>query len=456
MKKQIDVQELRKGMYVTELDRPWLGTPFLFQGFEINSDDELAQLRQLCRHVFILEDDHHQQADRLPARPDSNRHEINRRDISVRELPPASVTRQVVDLKKSTKPLPGTHRFVDHQAAIPPGERHIPAQGTPPPVYQDVTPVESEMAYAREIEQGARETLFAILADARLGKSLDTQRARKVVNRMTESILRNPDAMVWLSHLKKKHEYTATHSLRVCVLALVFGRHLGYDRERLNILGIGALLHDIGKLKVPNELLDKPGKLTADEYEIMKSHVPEGLKLLEAQSGIPPAALEVVGRHHERYNGHGYIAGLTGDTIGEFGLVSALADTYDAMTSDRAYHPGLTPVDALKTIYDGRENTFHPWLAEQFIQCIGIYPIGSVVELSTGGVGVVISANRQRRLRPRVALVLSPEKKRYSPAPIIDLMQVTLDTKGNPFEIRAVLPPGTYGINPIEYIPTHH
>jgi HD-GYP domain-containing protein (c-di-GMP phosphodiesterase class II) len=188
----------------------------------------------------------------------------------------------------------------------------------------------------------------------------------------------------------------------------------------------------------------------------MKSHVPEGLKLLENERGLPAVALEVVGRHHERYNGKGYIAGLTGDTIGEFGLISALADTYDAMTSDRAYHPGATPVDTLKVIYEGRENTFHPWLAEQFIQCMGIYPIGSVVELSTGGVGVVISANRQRRLRPRVALVLSPDKKRYNPAPILDLMQVTQDTHGKPYEIRSVLPPGAFGINPVDYIPIHH
>jgi len=446
MKRKIDVQELRKGMYVTELDRPWLGTPFLFQGFEINSDDELAQLRQLCQHVFIQEGDAQQSIGFTRTPSLTARHD--------RATGSFSTARPVT--AKTTRPLPGTRRFVDSQSAIPPGDRNIPKQGSPPPVYEDVSPVEAEMPYAREIEQGARETLLTILEDARLGKSLDTQRARQVVNRMTESILRNPDAMVWLTHLKKKHEYTATHSLRVCVLALVFGRHLGFDRERLNLLGIGALLHDIGKLKVPLEILDKPSRLTPEEFEIMKQHVPEGVKLLESQSGIPAAALEIVGRHHERYNGDGYVAGLNGDKIGEFGLISALADTYDAMTSDRSYQPGYSPVDALKTIYEGRENSFHPWLAEQFIQCIGIYPIGSVVELSTGGVGVVITANRQRRLRPRVALVLSPEKKRYTPAPILDLMQVTQDTQGKPFEIRGVLPPGSFGINPVDYIPIHH
>lgn len=429
MKRKIDVQDLRKGMYVTELDRPWLGTPFLFQGFEIDADDELETLRRLCRHVFVLEGDARVQ------------HKARSRTAN--------------DARHGALP-PGTLQFANLQAAIPPGERATPKTGLPVPVYQDVTPVEEELPYAREIEVGARETLLTILDDARLGANLDIPRTRQVVNRMAESILRNPDAMTWLTHLKNKHEYTATHSLRVCVLSLVFGRHLGYDRERLNILGIGALLHDIGKLKVPNEILDKPSGLSPEEFEIMKSHVPEGLKLLEGQPGIPPMALEVVGRHHERYNGRGYIFGLGGDDIGEFGLISALADTYDAITSDRVYHAGMTPVDALKTIYDGRETAYHPWLSEQFIQCLGIYPIGSVVELTTGGIGVVISANRQRRLRPRVALVLSPEKKRYNPAPILDLMQVTQDANGNPFEIRSVLSPGAFDINPTDYIPIHH
>jgi putative nucleotidyltransferase with HDIG domain len=429
MKKRIDIQDLRKGMYVTELDRPWLGTPFLFQGFEVTTDEELTQLRSLCRFVYVLEGD--------------PRVAVGPRRSSFKSPAPAPVKETVSNEREIL--TTGVR-----------SETTLPASGSPAHHYPDLTLVEEELDAAREINHEARETLFSILDDAKLGHSLDTPRAKKVVSQMTESILRNPDALVWLTQLKNKHEYTATHSLRVCVLALAMGRHLGYDRDKLNVLGTGALLHDIGKLKVPNELLDKPESLTREEFEIMKSHVPEGLKLLDSAVGIPAPALEVVGRHHERYSGNGYIYRLSGDSIGEFGLVSGIVDTYDAITSDRAYHLSLSAADALKIIYEGRTRAFHPWLVEQFIQCMGIFPIGSVVEMSTGSIGVVITANRQRRLRPRVALTLSPDRQPYTPATILDLMHVTHDTNGKPLEIRKVLPAGSFDINPTEYMPVKH
>lgn len=429
MKSKVSVQELRKGMYVTELDRPWLGTPFLFQGFEIQSDDDLEKLRQLCEFVYILEGD---------ARPAVGHK---------RQLPnrPAFTARRTT----GARDIPHLHRD-----AV--SETSLPKAGTPPPRYPDQVPVEEEIQQAMEIESSARETLFNMLDDVRGGRNLDVPRAREIVGRMAESIIRNPDAMVWLAQLRKKHEYTATHSLRVSVLAMTLGRHLGYDREKLDILGIGSLLHDIGKIKVPNELLDKPESLTKEEFDIMKTHVPEGLKLLEGQRGIPAAALEVVGRHHERYSGNGYLFGLSGDTIGEFGLISAIVDTYDAITSDRAYHMSLSAAEALKIIYEGRERAYHPWLVEQFIQCMGIFPIGSIVEMNSGSIGVVITANRVRRLRPRVALIMTSDKKPISPATIVDLMQTPLDATGRPLEIRNVLPAGTFGINPVDYMPARH
>jgi putative nucleotidyltransferase with HDIG domain len=427
MKRKVDVNDLRKGMYVTELDRPWLGTSFLFQGFEIRTDDELTQLRRLCRHVYVLEGD-------IIALPGPHRPIENTASRSVN-----TKTTKVTGLRPETL------------TAV-----RVPKGGIPPQRYTDVTPVEEELQQSVEVEHSTRETLHTILDDARLGRSMDVPRTKRVIGQMTESIIRNPDALVWLTQLKKKHEYTATHSLRVCVLALALGRHLGYSREHLNVLGIGALLHDIGKLKVPVELLDKPDVLTRDEFELMKAHVPEGLKLLDGAPGIPAASLEVVGRHHERYSGNGYVFGMSGDTIGEFGLISAIADTYDAITSDRSYHLSLSAGDALKIIYEGRGRGYHPWLAEQFIQCMGIFPIGSIVEMSSGSIGVVITANRQRRLRPRVALILSPQRQPYTPAAIVDLMQVTHDPSGNPLEIRNMLPSGAFGINPTDYIPIQH
>jgi HD-GYP domain-containing protein (c-di-GMP phosphodiesterase class II) len=429
MKTKTDVQDLHKGMYITELDRSWLGTPFLFQGFEIHTDEELAQLRALCQYVYVLDQD-------TPVSPAVQR--------AKQQATPGS------QLHYTAK------RQIDDSAVTETLSRPFAHGETLRCHYPDVTPVEEELQQAVQVERGAREALYSILDDARLGRSVDTPAAKKAVGQMTESILRNPDALVWLTHLKNKHEYTALHSLRVCVLALALGRCLGYDKDKLNILGMGALLHDIGKLRVPVDILDKPGALTRKEFEIMKLHVPNGLRILENAEGISPAALEVIGRHHERYNGNGYAFGLSGDTIGEFGLISAIVDTYDAITSDRSYHLSLSAADALRIIYEGRDKAYHPWLTEQFIQCVGIFPIGSIVELSTGGIGVVITANRQRRLRPRVALILSPDKKPLAAITVVDLMTVTHDSNGKHIEIKNMLPSNTFGINPTDYIPIHH
>lgn len=430
MKTKTEVQDLRIGMYVVELDRPWLNSPFMFQGFEIHTDEELEQLRKYCHYVYILEKEEIKATIRKPVR------------------------------KPVSKPdrAPKAYTIWQETAATAPNKttgKKIRLAEAPPARYQDRHSVEEEIPRAAEIEKKAREMLYTILDDARFGHSVDTPGARKLVGQMTESIIHNPDALVWLTHLKQKSEYTALHSLRVCVLALAFGRHLGYEPDKLAILGTGALLHDIGKLKVPEEILDKPAPLTPEEFEIVKSHVPSGLKILEGAHGISPAVLEIVGRHHERYSGNGYVLGINGDAIGEFGMVGAIVDVYDAITSDRSYHMGASSAEALKILYEGRQNAYHPWLVEQFIQCLGIFPIGSIVELSTGSIGVVVTTNRTRRLRPRVAVILSPDKKPYQKPTYIDLMQVTRDTSGQLIEIKTILPAGSYEIKPTDHIPPY-
>ena len=321
------------------------------------------------------------------------------------------------------------------------------------PQHEDSTSLEQEVSVAQAAESRTRTLIYSIMDDIRLGRSINSVEAKKAVAGMVESVVRNPDALVWLTQLKKKDEYTALHSLRVCILALTFGRHLGLSAEQLNVLGIGALLHDVGKFKVPNEILNKPARLTDAEYQIMKTHVPLGVEILENTPNIPPAAIEVARRHHERYSGSGYINGFSGDEIGLFGLVGAIVDTYDAITSDRAYHSGMSAYDALNLLYQARNTEYHTGLVEQFIQCMGVYPIGSVVEMNSGSVGVVISINRARRLKPRVALVLDPDKHPYTPAPVVDLFQSPVDGSGRVLEIRKVLPTGTYGIVPANYLP---
>lgn len=403
MRKKISIRDLRVGMYVSELDRPWLGTPFLFQGFEVRTEEELIRLRRLCQHVYI---DTELGAFAVPRKP------VAVPDISI--------------LKNFS---PGHQR---------------------PSLHPDRVTLEEEIPRAREILNEAHTLVLSLMDDARLGRALDSDGARGAVAAMTDSVIRNPDALDCFIQLKNKDEYTAQHSLRVCVLALTFGRHLDFTAEQLNVLGIGALLHDLGKMKVPGEILNKPGRLTDQEFEIMKSHVPHGVAILERTPHIPAAAIEVARGHHERYSGGGYALGLKSDAIGLFGMVGGIVDSYDALTSDRVYRGGQSAFDTLSHMYAARHTDFHPELMAQFIQCMGIYPIGSIVELSNGEIGVVVTVNRVRRLKPRVALALTSGKERYDALKIVDLMQTG---PGQPLEIRSVLPAGSHGIHATDYLP---
>jgi HD-GYP domain-containing protein (c-di-GMP phosphodiesterase class II) len=424
MRKKIPVSELRKGMYVAELDRPWIGTSFLFQGFEITGEDVIAELRRCCQFVFI--DTELEAAAGTAARKPVSQTPSTTRRLSEQD-PLASL-----EFKLLKKTAPSAH--AEHR-------------------YRDEIPLQDEMGNARKVESRSRELIYTIMDDVRLGRSLPTVEAKKVVAELVESVVRNPDALVWLTQLKNQDEYTALHSIRVCILALTFGRHLELPPEHLNVLGIGALLHDIGKLKIPDAILNKPARLTDAEYTIMKTHVPLGVALLENSPGIPAAAIEVTGRHHERYSGQGYISGYSGDNIGLFGMMGAIVDCYDAVTSDRSYQAGISAYDALALLYKGRNSDFHTGLVEQFIQCMGIYPIGSIVEMSSGSVGVVVSINRARRLKPMVALVLNADKQPYAPATVVDLFSSPLDGAGRPLEIKRILPAGTFDINPSAYLP---
>ncbi len=409
-------------MYVAELDRPWLGTPFLFQGFEIRSDAELLELKRLCKWVYV-------------DTPDA--------PIGISAPRPAEAV---------APPRPQPKVLSDAEQRVAREILKIINQPRAQPVYSDKCEIEQEIPTAREHIAVARTLIYQILDDVRTGKNIDAISAKRVVGSLAESVIRNPDALTCFIQLKNKDEYTAQHSMRVCILALAFGRHLGLDRDTLELLGIGALMHDIGKMKVPNEILNKPASLTDYEFSLMKSHVPRGVEILEGTTGIPRPAIEVARCHHERYAGSGYISGLTGDQIGFFGMIGGIVDCYDAVTSDRPYRAGMSAHAALKQMYEWRGRDFHPGLVEQFIQCMGIYPIGSVVELNTGEIAVVVTMNRVRRLKPRVTLVLNANYAPYSTPVTVDLMNHKTQD-GRACEIDRVLEAGTFGIDPIRYLP---
>lgn len=405
-------------MYVAELDRPWTQTHFLFQGFEITNDEILDDLKENCDYVYIdIEKGIDLNSNTLP-RPSST-------NIKTETSPEVEA-----NLKRILKNQPVKRRWNGDRSTL-----------------------EEELVEARHIETAALDVLYSTLEDVKLGRTIDSAATKAVIAGMVESIIRNPDAMIVLSQLKDSDEYTALHSLRVCILALTLGRHINLSEEELNLLGVGALLHDVGKMKVPSELLNKSGRLTDKEFEIVKNHVPIGVQILENAKGISPLSIEVAERHHERYDGGGYALGYKGDQIGTFGLIAGIVDCYDAITSDRSYHEGMSAYNALSNMYKWRDTAFQAHLIEQFIQCMGVYPIGSVVELTTGAIGVVATVNRERRLKPCVVLVLNSDKQPYDAPKTINLMlEAQNNPKGAP-EIHKVLGTGEYDILPADYLP---
>ncbi len=416
MKKKIDAHDLVPGMYLAELDRPWGETPFPFQRFEVRTYDEIEWIKHNCKYVYIdvvLGDD-------VKSYPSTGG-------------PNEGMGRVIVTEQRGQRlPILGNASLVQHH---------------------DQTMFEEEIETARGIDLKARDMVSTMMEDARLGKTLDASGAKDVVTGLTKSVLRNPDALVCWTHLRDKDHYTALHCLRVSILALAFGRHLGFEEEQLNIVGIGGLMGDVGMSKIPSEILNKPTSLTAQEYEIVKNHVPYGLDTVRSTKGIPEEAIGVVQFHHEWYDGSGYMKGLKGDAIGLYGLMGGIIDWYDAVTSERPHRGAIAPTQALTRMYEQRNRIFHPTLVEKYIECMGIYPIGSVVEFRTEEVGVILTGDRAQRLRPKVAVVLNSEKKRYlSSTKIVELGGGSDDTAPKALEIKRVLPAGAYGINPTDYL----
>ena len=419
-KKKIDVMDLRKGMYISQLDRPWLESPFLFQGFELHTEEDMELLRKHCKYVII---DLTLGLDVLPL---SNRveYESRMRAIQDAEDEIASKVRELAD---------------------------SPSRPRGRPAYEDQVPLEEEIVRAREIESSAREIMHELIRHVQKGKDFSIELVTKVVTNMVNSMLRNPDAMVCLTYMRKISDYTALHSIRTCILGIAFGRHLVFTKEELIDLGVGLMLHDIGMMKIPKKILEKPSGLNTEEFETMKRHVGWGVALVNKNGVIPPLAMQVLQQHHERHDGEGYPLQLKGDAISQAGYIGSIVDVYDAVTSDRIYSGGLSAEDALKRMYEWREKDFHPELVEDYIRCMGIFPIGSLVELSTGSIGVVISINRARRLKPKVALVLTADKTPYSRKIVTDLME-HVDGQGREIKISRVLPVGSYNIHPMDHI----
>jgi putative nucleotidyltransferase with HDIG domain len=374
MTKRIDVERLKPGMYIADLGSDWLDHPFLRKSFPVKDEATIAKIVEAGIHQVYIDPERGFDVDDAPTH-----HEVEQQ----------------------------LEQEMAQVAAQPTPERRISAS--------------EEMGRARQIHAEANKIIHNIMRDVRMGEQVQLERVEPVVEKLTESILRNGSALLSLCRVKNKDDYTFQHSVSVCALHVSFCRAVGMDAATIRLAGIGGLLHDIGKVKVPAAILNKPGRLEDDELVVMKSHVVESKKILDQTAGITETSIQVAHEHHERHDGSGYPRGIKGGEISQMGRMAAICDVYDAITSDRVYHKGMAPHEALRKIFEWSKFHFDPALVQQFLRAIGIYPVGTLVMLESGRIGVVLEQSTANLLHPLVRVFYDSRRRQYLPPQEIDL-----------------------------------
>jgi HD-GYP domain-containing protein (c-di-GMP phosphodiesterase class II) len=374
MTKRIDVGQLRPGMYIADLGSDWMAHPFLRQSFPVKDEATIAKIVESGIHQVYIDPARGLDVDDAPTH-----HEVQRQ------------------LEEEMAQI----------AAQPVPERRISAT--------------EEMGKAKKIHAEANKIIHNIMRDVRMGEQVQLERVEPVVEKLTDSILRNGSALLSLCQVKNKDDYTFLHSVSVCALHVSFCRAVGMDAATIHLAGIGGLLHDIGKVKVPSEILNKPGRLEEDEFRAMKLHVVESKKILDQTAGITETSIQVAYEHHERHDGSGYPLGLKGEAISQMGKMAAICDVYDAITSDRVYHKGMAPHEALRKIFEWSKYHFDPGLVQQFLRTIGIYPVGTLVMLESGRIGVVLEQSAGNLLHPTIRVFYDGKRQQYLPPQEVDL-----------------------------------
>lgn len=391
VREKLSVVELCIGMYVVELDRPWSETPFLFQGFLISSSEEIKQLQEYCQFVFI------------------------------------DVTQTTVAYTKKQNQKGGvTNRRI----------------------YK--VPIEQELAVAATHYDFAKKSVDNALNNLRFSQEINTSEIRTAVKNCVTSVINNPNAMMWFTQIKNKDDYTAEHSMRVGVVSIALGQELGLMERELEELGMAGMLHDVGKINIPIEILNKEGSLDKEEYELIKTHAELGRQLLMSKSDAPPITVDVAYNHHEQMNGKGYPRGIKADKIPYFAKIVGVVDAFDAITSDRVYSDARSTLEALRILYDCRGEQFDEEVVRAFIRLIGIYPPGHIVELTNGEAGIILSCQQNNKLRPKVIIVRDAEKKLCRER-VVDLSLDQKDKNGKPLRVKAVFTDGKFGIHLQEY-----
>lgn len=355
MIKLIPIGRLRPGMYIHDLNCGWLQHDFVRNRFLVEGEDDVRKVRA----------------------------------IGVREI--------YVDTARGLDPDAPS----DAPEAVPAAALAI----ADAPVVRTGSKAANAFDRARALHREATQIVRDMLVDIRLGKQIELEKVEPLVTRIVDSIFTQQDALLPLARLKQHDDYTFQHSVSVCALMTAFARTLELPREIIREIAIGALLHDVGKARVPDEILNKPARLTDAEFEKMKNHVVQSKIILQATPGISDIALDVAAQHHERHDGTGYPNRLKGEAISLYGQMGAIVDVYDAITSNRVYHKGMPPTEALRKILEWSAMHFKPTLVQAFIRSVGIYPTGSLVRLESRRLAVVQAQHADKPMQPTVKVI---------------------------------------------------
>jgi len=369
MLKKIKVTQLRKGMYINDLKCGWFDHPFALNRFKLNNDTDIRKM--IAAGVKEIEIDTAKGLDVLKQSQTTQ----------------SSVAEDIVEESDD---------------------------------FLQKTTVQQEKSHAKIAFAEAGEFITDMMANAKMGMHVELEQVNPVINKMSASILRNENALLGLSRIRVMDKYTFEHSVSISILMMSFAKSLGLSKQIIHEVGIGGLLHDIGKTLTPSEILNKPGKLTEQEFVVMKNHVVDSREILQKTQGLSQIALDVAAQHHERYDGSGYPLGLKGDQISIYGQMAAVVDVYDALTADRCYHKGKEPSEVLKLLLKWAGGHFNPELVQKFIQAVGIYPAGSLVLLNNQHLATVTDINNNM-LKPEVEVFINIKKRSYVPRKIINL-----------------------------------
>jgi putative nucleotidyltransferase with HDIG domain len=408
MIRKIATKSLEVGMFVSDVGRAWFNHPWKTKSKYISDRSEIDQLVEFgIEEVYI--------DTQKTIKPDQ-----------VSKIPAKDFPYRAKEGTYRTRPQPSTE----------------PVKPEP------VSELEMELPKAAKAYNRALDTSKALVAACRMNKRIEMNEVQENVDELVESVSRNPDALTALIKLRRFDDYTYTHSLNVSVLSISSGKTLGLSDDELKILGMGTMFHDLGKCRVPAFILNKPDKLTDEEFAIMRNHASLSAEILiEQKLPVDDLVIKVARHHHERMDGSGYPDHLKGADIPHLATICGLSDVYDALTSDRVYHKGMLPHDALKFIYGLRGTHFQPEWVDRFVQSVGIYPPGSVVELNSGHMAVVMEVNHGSLLSPLIKIVADPNGQLYSRPKLVDLAS----QESKDIAIQAVITPKKAGFDPSYY-----